>query len=93
MKDVDDLDGYERGVVARALLERLIKQGRLEERQDQGRPFEIVIPVSQSQLRLLALFSEDGDAGKRLEAIQEAEKTAITDVLPPGRGQGVCQQG
>lgn len=60
MKDVDDLDGYEWGVVARALLERLIKQGRLEERQDQGRPFEIVIPVSHSQLRLLALFSEDG---------------------------------
>ncbi|MEZ5932018.1 MAG: hypothetical protein R3F54_08715 [Alphaproteobacteria bacterium] len=57
----DDLDGYEKGVVARMLLGRLIKQGRLQRSLESREGREIAIPVSMWQLQMLARFSEDVD--------------------------------
>lgn len=54
--EFDFLSGYEKGVVARALLQCLIKRGRLEGHPDD---FEIVVPVNQQLLALLARFSVD----------------------------------
>ena len=55
-----DLNGYEKGVVARALINNLIKQGRLERTPGDGAPGEIVFSVHQCHLELLARFCEDG---------------------------------
>ena len=54
-----DLNGYERGVVARALLRLLIKQASLEKTLDQTHLFEVVIPVTKCQLTLLSCFSNE----------------------------------
>ncbi len=59
MIDFEKLNGYEKGVLARALLRRLIKQGRLDQTTDNGMPFEIVIPATEWQLELLAKFSDE----------------------------------
>jgi hypothetical protein len=56
-----DLNGYEKGVLARMLLRQLIKQGRLDEQYKEPPRHEIVIPVEQWQLQTLALFSEDAE--------------------------------
>ena len=48
--------GYEKGLIARFLLQILIKQGSLEEINCTP---NIVTPVKPWQLRLLANFSED----------------------------------
>ena len=53
-----DLDGYENGVAARALLTGLIKQGNLEGSRDLPKR-EIVISIQQYQFRFLALFTDD----------------------------------
>ena len=60
----DDLDGYEKGVVARALLKGLIKQGYLDESPDLLKP-EIVIPIEQDQMKLLSLFADDAKASRQ----------------------------
>ena len=57
-----DLDWYEKGVVARAVLNVLIKQGSLSTLPRKGSPGEIVIPVHHWQLQLLARFSDADDA-------------------------------
>lgn len=59
MDHFDDLNCYEKGVVARMLLERLIKQGRLQASLDIDEGVEIVIPVARWQMQMLAMFSED----------------------------------
>ncbi|MGI9450363.1 MAG: hypothetical protein ACR2QH_06980 [Geminicoccaceae bacterium] len=58
MTTLDGLTGYEKGVVARALLARLIKQGCLADHTDDDQGLEITIPVKNWQLKLLACFSE-----------------------------------
>ncbi|MGI9450091.1 MAG: hypothetical protein ACR2QH_05550 [Geminicoccaceae bacterium] len=50
MADLNHTSGYLIGVLARFLLKRLIKQGRLEEQPDDDQPLEIVMPVSRRQL-------------------------------------------
>lgn len=69
----NDLDGYEKGVVARALLQGMIKRGFIEDRpSENGQISEIVIPVEQWQMELLACFSgETGPAEADLENIRE----------------------
>lgn len=59
MVEFEKLNGYEKGVLARALLRRLIKQGRLDQGKDDSMPFEVVIPATEWQLELLAKFSDD----------------------------------
>ena len=59
MVEFEKLNGYEKGVLARALLRRLIKQGRLDQSTDGDMPFEVVISATQWQLELLAKFSDD----------------------------------
>ena len=54
----DDLSGYEKGIVARMLLGRLIKQGRLQRSLESCDGLEVVIPVTGWQLQMLARFSE-----------------------------------
>lgn len=63
MVEFEKLNGYEKGVLARALLRRLIKQGRLDQSTDGEMPFEVVISATQWQLELLAKFSDDSDEG------------------------------
>jgi len=60
----DELDGYEKGVVARALLKGLIKQGYLEENPDLHKP-KIVIPIEQFQMKLLSLFADNANASRQ----------------------------
>ena len=65
----DDLDGYEKGLVARAFLDNLIKQGSLEAVPKGGKPGEIVFSVENWHLELLARFSDDISAVKTEEDI------------------------
>jgi len=58
----DELDGYEKGVAARALLEHLIKQGGVERGPTDARPGVIVISIQRWQWDLLARFSRDSQA-------------------------------
>ena len=62
MTKLNVLTSYQKGVVARALLAKLIKQGRLEEPLADDRRFEILIPVSEQMLELLACFCEEDQA-------------------------------
>jgi len=55
---MSDLDGYEKGVAARVLLEKLIKQGRLAASPDNDEGVDLVIPLRRWQLEMLAAFSE-----------------------------------
>jgi len=66
----DDLDGYEKGVVARAFLNNLIKTGCLEKIPSDKSPGEIIILIQKWQLELLARFSEDD---RRMEQTDDRE--------------------
>lgn len=66
----DDLNGYEKGAVARAFLNGLIKQGYLERMPSDNSPGEITIAIRQWQLELLARFSDDG---REMELIDNRE--------------------
>ena len=57
----DELGGYEKGAVARALLGNLIKYGRVEKDPIGNSPGEILFSVQQWQLELLAHFIEDDE--------------------------------
>ena len=57
----DDLSGYEKGVLARALTKSLVKQGHLETIPNEKVPGRINISIEEWQLRLLARLNEDGD--------------------------------
>ena len=59
MDDFENLNGYEKGCVARMLLSRLVKQGRFLRSLETHGDIEIAIPLDQWQLRLLAKFSEN----------------------------------
>ena len=54
----DNLTGYEKGALARALLTSLIKQGSLDRLPKEQMPGEITISVERWQLELLARFSD-----------------------------------
>ncbi len=54
-----NLSGYEKGVVARAFLKSLVRQGSLEAAPTDKTPGEIFISVERWQLDLLARFSND----------------------------------
>lgn len=51
-----DLNGYEKGVTARAFLEQLISQGRFGKSPYGEQDQEIIIPIKPWQLQLLAYF-------------------------------------
>jgi hypothetical protein len=66
----DDLSKYEKGVVARAFLESLISQGYLASPPSNGLLGEVVISISQWQLKLLAHFNKEGElAGEEDEIL------------------------
>jgi len=60
----DDLGGYEKGALARALLKSLIRQGSLTRLPRGDCPGQITISVRRWQLDLLAQFSEDCELAK-----------------------------
>ena len=61
----DDLSGYEKGAVARALLKFMVKQGNLESLPRDGGMGMICISVEEWQLKLLARFSADCERDDR----------------------------
>ena len=56
MSIFEELNGYEKGVTARAFLEQLIGQGRFGKSPNDGDGQEIIIPMRPWQLELLACF-------------------------------------
>ena len=56
MSVFDELNGYEKGVTARAFLEQLISQGRFNKSPKGEETEEIIIPMKPWQLELLACF-------------------------------------
>ena len=66
-----DLNAYQKGVVARALLENLIGKGVVVTDPNDDRPGEIAITVDDSDLRLLARFS------KRVKSSEEDDDREI----------------
>lgn len=61
----DDLSGYEKGAVARALLKTMVKQGNLESFPQDDALGMICISVEGWQLKLLARFSADCERDDR----------------------------
>lgn len=72
----DDLGGYEKGALARALIKGLIKQGSLEILPEDQNPGRISISIEGWQLELLARFSDDGETEEA-----EDEKEILLDKL------------
>lgn len=75
LSEFGDLNAYERGVVARALLENLIGKGVVVCDPHDGVPGEISIAVEKSDLALLARFS------KRRKLEEEADQEILRDRL------------
>lgn len=67
---LDKLNGYEKGAVARAFINILIKQGYLERFPSINSPGEITFSIQKWQLELLARFSEDGEP---MEVVDDKE--------------------
>jgi len=91
MDDFDDLNGYEKGVVARMLLGRLIKQGCLQRSLESCDELEVVIPVRGWQLQMLAMFSEDArnhSAASKPDAVKPRANAARKHRLRTSRGEG-----
>lgn len=59
MDRTNEIKGYDKGLVARYLLQILIKQGFLEEADNVDYGHKIILSVAPWQLQLLANFSED----------------------------------
>ena len=55
---MSDFDGYEKGVAARVLLQRLIEQGRLRASPDSDEGVDFVVPLTRWQLEMLAFLGE-----------------------------------
>jgi len=72
----DDLSGYEKGAVARAFLNDLIKRGSLERDPSDSSPGEIFFPIQRWQLELLARFNEDDEPEE-----EENDKEILLDKL------------
>lgn len=97
MDDFDRLDGYEKGVVARMLLDRLVKQGSLQQSEEGRGEFTVVIPVAMWQLQMLARYSDDSDdpairskpAIQDQHAVEKKERPEQSDVevIPGTRWQ------
>ena len=65
MSSLDEFTGYEKGVVARALLECLIKQGNLIDITENDQEFEIRLCVHRWHLELLACFSDEVQSARQ----------------------------
>ena len=59
MTDFKNLNGYEKGLAARSLLQDLAKRGRLSETGSDSKATEFIVPMSRRHLELLEFISQE----------------------------------
>ena len=78
------LDGYELGVIARALLENMIKRARIaNEENNPDQLSEIIIPFETCEMKLLACFRAEDTAKPKAHKMTTTEK--LRDLLSDAR--------